>query len=108
MFEKVECDDRGDCLGDGGEGSSVIGVEDAPVLDVGDGSFDVVVDRVHVFIEVVFPFEGVAVGILSDGGEHSQTDVARVADPVLGFHALEDAADAKRSDVVAVSVPIAI
>lgn len=104
LFEKVECDDRGDCLGEGGEGASVVGVEDAPVLEVGDGSFDVVADRVHVFTEVVFPFEGVAVGAFSEGGDHSQADVAFVAEPVLRFHALEDAAGAKRCDVVAVSV----
>ncbi|WP_207774248.1 hypothetical protein, partial [Rathayibacter iranicus] len=26
LFEEVECDDCGDCLGEGGEGSSVVGV----------------------------------------------------------------------------------
>lgn len=84
MFEKVE---RYDCR-EGGEGSSVVGVEDSPVLEARDRSFDLVADRVHVFVELVFPFECFAVGVLSDGSDHSQADVACVGEPVLRCHAL--------------------
>jgi len=39
LLEEYETNDRVNRIGDGAEGPAAIGVEHAPVLDVGNGSF---------------------------------------------------------------------
>lgn len=41
---ELECDDGGDCFGECSQWSAVVGVEDAPGLEVGDRAFDLVAD----------------------------------------------------------------
>ena len=77
---EYESEDGCDGFWEGVQWSSVAGVQDPPCLDVGDGSFDLVVDLVD------GPVVGLVVGVegqvrgFSPGGDHAQCGVALVAD----------------------------
>lgn len=97
---EVESDDGCDGLWECVDGAAVVGVGDAPCFEVRDGSFDDIADFVDGGVEFLFPVEEAAMGGLLDGGDHSASLVAFVADPVGGVEGVEDAGDVKAVGVV--------
>jgi len=79
---------------------SVIGVEDSPVLQVGDNALDDYANAVDGSVEGFLPVEQFVSVDLLDGCDHVSTDVAFVSCPVAGIEYLQDAGLVQAEHVV--------
>src|SRR4051794_32997477 len=81
---ELQPDDRGDRRVECVEWAPVVGVENSPVLQVGDAAFDDGAGLVDGGVEYLLPVEKIdAVGLL-DGCDYAAAHVAFVAGPVAG------------------------
>ena len=88
--EFVERGDDLDCLWEGFSRPPVVGEQDSPGLEVGDGSFNDVADFVDLFVELFFPVEEGAVGWFLDGGQQLEADVSFVSEQVARLDVVEN------------------
>ena len=89
VFEDVECECGGDGLFECVQGAAVVGVEDSPGLDVGDGALDDLADPVDALVGLFGRFAQLAVGGLLVGCDHPPSDIALVGDPPGGVDSVE-------------------
>ena len=83
---------------------SVIGVEDSPVLQVGDNALDDYANAVDGSVEGFLPVEQFVSVDLLDGCDHVSTDVAFVSCPVAGIKCMKGSGFVQAEDVVAGSL----
>jgi len=94
---ELEGDDCGDGGGECVEGSAVVGVQDSPGLEVGDGAFDPVADLVDRGVELLLPVEELTAGSFADWCDHFQADVALVAQMLGACRVVEQTGLAHRA-----------
>src|SRR5262249_33116694 len=80
--KELQANDGRDGCGECFDGSAVVGVEDTPGFDVGDGSLDHVPNLVDLSVEFLLPVQKLTASRFLDRRDHVVTDVALIADPV--------------------------
>src|SRR4051812_50185547 len=86
-------------------GSTIVGVENPPGLEVRDGPLDEVADSVDVPVELDLPVQELAAGGFPDRRDHSPADVPLFAHPVRRLEGFQYARHLQSRAVVAGSLP---